>query len=67
MASLYQTLATCHPSIARGIVWCHECGRQISVDSGECFQRGWPKCCGQTMSIDSPEERRALKQKAAQR
>ena len=25
--------------------------------SGECMRYGWPKCCGHTMTIDSPEER----------
>ena len=47
------------PRIKRGKVWCHTCGRE--ADAGvECFTNGWPKCCGQTMSIDSPEERTGL-------
>lgn len=46
------------PQIKRGMVWCHRCGNQQQAGA-ECFSIGWPKCCGQTMSIDSPEERRA--------
>lgn len=53
-------LATCHPSLTRGRVWCRTCGRTQRVDSGACLSRGWPKCCGFTMTIDSPEEQRAL-------
>lgn len=46
-----------HPKLARGQVWCHECGRTQRVNSAECLRSGWPECCGETMSIDSPEER----------
>lgn len=46
--------------IKRGIVWCTQCGRQESVEGEKCLQKGWPKCCGYTMTIDSPEERRAM-------
>jgi hypothetical protein len=30
----------------------------MTVDSAECMRIGWPKCHGETMTIDSPEERR---------
>ena len=40
------------PQIKRGMVWCHRCGNQQQAGA-ECFSIGWPKCCGQTMSIDS--------------
>jgi hypothetical protein len=30
------------------------------VDAGVCLATGWPKCCGVTMTIDSPEERAKL-------
>lgn len=46
------------PQLRRGMVWCITCGRSEKVDSGECLQNGWPTCCGHTMTIDSPEERR---------
>jgi hypothetical protein len=39
-------------------VWCHSCGRVETV-TADCFRTGWPKCCGFTMSLDSPEERAA--------
>lgn len=45
------------PKLARGVVWCHTCGATQRVDSVSCLQRGWPKCCGYTMSLDSPAER----------
>lgn len=59
-AKLYESLGDCHPKLSRGRVWCHECGATMRVDSAACFRTGWPKCCGYTMSIDSPEERAAL-------
>lgn len=55
---LYATLGGCHPKLARGQVWCVRCGRTRRVDSGVCLRSGWPECCGETMTIDSPEERR---------
>ena len=48
------------PQIKRGQVWCHECGHTQKVNGVGAMQSGWPKCCGYTMSIDSPEERAAL-------
>lgn len=52
------------PSIARGQVWCHACGHTQKIDGvAATFGGGWPKHCGQTMSIDSPEERAAQKAK----
>ncbi len=47
------------PKIARGRVWCTTCGREERVNGGMSMRFGWPKCCGYTMTIDSPEERRA--------
>jgi len=55
----------CHPKLSRGRVWCHECGAMLKVNSGECMSSGWPKCCGYTMSLDSPEEREARKPEEA--
>ncbi len=46
-----------HPKLDRGIVWCTTCGRRQRVDSGNCLRTGWPKCCGYTMTVDSPHER----------
>jgi len=43
--------------LKRGKVWCHSCGREREVESEKCLAEGWPSCCGQTMSIDSPSER----------
>jgi hypothetical protein len=54
---LHDKLANCHPSLRRGQVWCRHCGAAMRVDSADCLRSGWPKCCGYTMTIDSPEER----------
>lgn len=58
--NVYNTLAQCHPSLARGMVWCTVCKRKQKVDAADCFRNGWPKCCGYTMTIDSPQKRTAL-------
>jgi hypothetical protein len=50
------------PQLKRGIVWCTVCGKSQNVKSANCLSKGWPKCCGYTMTIDSPEERKALKE-----
>lgn len=54
--TFYDDLATCHPTIVRGQVWCRSCGATQRVQPEECFRSGWPKCCGYTMTLDSPEE-----------
>jgi hypothetical protein len=59
MNALYETIAEI-PQIARGLVWCTKCGRKQMVKGSSCLRYGWPRCCGYTMTIDSPEERRAL-------
>lgn len=48
------------PQIRRGLVWCTQCGRSQRVDGAHCLLHGWPKCCGYTMTIDSPKERKRL-------
>lgn len=55
--SLREKLAASHPSLTRGRVWCRSCGHTQRVDSAQAMRTGWPKCCGCTMTIDSPEER----------
>lgn len=43
--------------LSRGVVWCVQCGATLRVDPARCLATGWPMCHGQTMTIDSPEER----------
>lgn len=57
---MYADMGASHPKLARGQVWCTVCGRTQKVNSGDCMRYGWPKCCGYTMTIDSPEERRSM-------
>lgn len=58
--TLYDKMANSHPSLQRGMVWCAACGRSQRVNSAETLRDGWPKCCGYTMTIDSPERRKEL-------
>jgi hypothetical protein len=62
LAGLHDRIAADVPQIARGQVWCRTCGRSERVDGANCLRHGWPKCCGFTMTIDSPAEQRALAQ-----
>ena len=55
------------PQLKRGRVWCYECGATTQVDSAACLRSGWPTCCGSTMGIDSPKERRAIARARAAR
>lgn len=55
MDKLYTNLASSHPSLQRGMVWCRTCGHSQKVDSANCMRSGWPKCCGYTMTIDHPD------------
>jgi hypothetical protein len=57
--SLHRDIVEHVPSLKRGRVWCHTCGYSQAVDSARCLATGWPTHCGHTMSIDSPEERKA--------
>ena len=47
-------LVQSHPSLKRGMVWCRTCGRSEQVNSAVALRHGWPKCHGQTMTIDDP-------------
>lgn len=37
-------------------VWCLKCGAQLQVIPEKCIKLGWPTCCGETMTIDAPDE-----------
>lgn len=56
-AQVYKGMAETVPQLRRGIVWCVQCCASAKLDSAHCLAHGWPKHCGQTMTIDSPEER----------
>jgi hypothetical protein len=42
-------------------VTCGQYGRKQAVDPEQCLRRGWPKCHGQTMSLDSTPQREVAK------
>lgn len=48
--------AASHPSLTRGQVWCRTCGHTQKAVSAQALRHGWPKHCGYTMTIDSPDE-----------
>ena len=56
--SFYEKAVAGSSRFSRGQVWCHTCGNTRKVDSAECLRMGWPTCCGWTMSLDSPDERK---------
>ncbi|HDZ39791.1 MAG TPA: hypothetical protein ENH62_16205 [Marinobacter sp.] len=60
---MFETLANSQPALKRGLVWCRHCQRVQAVSAANCLQHGWPKCCGYTMTIDSPDEQIALADK----
>lgn len=66
-AKLLHDVANCHPSLERGRVWCRKCGATQRVDTQDCFAHGWPKCCGQTMTIDSPDEQHLFRRRQQHR
>ena len=53
----YRAIVEDVPQLKRGRVWCTVCGHSQGVNSAHALQRGWPKHCGYTMTIDSSEER----------
>jgi len=56
VSQLPEKIVSDTPKLKRGIVWCTTCGKKSIVDSAQCLRTGWPKCCGYTMTIDSPKE-----------
>lgn len=58
--AMFSSLQDKIPQLARGQVWCRQCGRTQHTDSAKAMRQGWPKCCGYTMTIDSPEEQKRL-------
>ena len=61
--NLHQKMATAHPKLERGQVWCRSCGATRRVNSAGALRNGWPKCCGYTMTIDAPDERAPAEQR----
>lgn len=59
--TLYDEITRSHPSLLRGRVWCTRCDKWKDVDPDKCLAEGWPRCHGATMTIDSPEDRKAAR------
>lgn len=64
--AIHDRLAGSHSSLTRGQVWCRSCGASRRIDSANALRSGWPKCCGYTMTVDSPDEQAAMEAKALQ-
>lgn len=51
-----------HQSVAQEVfpniskVYCKTYKNELEVDPAYCLAHGWPKCCGYTMTIDTPEK-----------
>jgi hypothetical protein len=58
--NLYEKIVEEVPQLKRGLVWCTVCGDRYKINTANALAGGWPKCCGYTMTIDSPEERKQL-------
>jgi hypothetical protein len=56
--SAWRSLVQSVPALQRGQVWCRSCGRTYFTNSENALAKGWPKCCGYTMTIDAPTERK---------
>lgn len=41
--------------LARCRVWCLKCRHTRMVRRADCLRDGWPRCCGETMTVDDPE------------
>lgn len=59
---IHHAIAASHASPVRGQVWCRSCGSTMPVNVAKALAHGWPKCCGATMTIDSPAEQVALRE-----
>jgi len=58
LTKLYNDAAA-DAGLTRRIVTCRTCRREKTVNGAECLRHGWPKCHGQTMTLDPlpPKER----------
>lgn len=66
MNGIYEAMVGEVPKLRRGVVWCVTCGNWRRVNAAYCLRNGWPKCCGATMTIDSPAERDAMQAQEAE-
>jgi len=61
LSTIHNSIVNDVPQLKRGKVWCTICGKSMKITATGCLRSGWPKCCGYTMTIDSPKERKKLK------
>ena len=54
---IYEQIVATSPKLQRGRVWCRTCDRSEAVDPVQALRRGWPLCCGTSMTLDAPSER----------
>lgn len=52
LAAIHDKLAEAAGLGPRTVVRCRLCGHEETVDGATAMRFGWPKCCGQTMSLD---------------
>jgi hypothetical protein len=56
-SKMYDEMVEKSSAMKKGLVYCHICKKEQKVDSAECLRKGWPKCCGSTMSLDEVRPR----------
>lgn len=59
---MHDDMANSHWKLRRAQVWCDTCKRTERVDVARRLSglSAWPECCGYTMTLDSPKERKAF-------
>lgn len=50
---------TFRPRVRRAHVLCRKCGETGLADGAYALRHGWPKCCGETMSLGAATEARS--------
>lgn len=50
---LHDRIAKDIQKLVKNEVECDHCGRKQPVNIAECLRTGWPKCCGETMNLNS--------------
>ncbi len=50
------------PRSTRVLLQCITCLGVLKVDSAQCFQSGWPRCCGYTMRLLGADEQPKTKE-----
>ena len=56
LLGIHQKIADNVAEMVPNFVECDRCGQKQAVDFAKCLRAGWPKCCGETMKLNSPQK-----------